>query len=980
MSEVWQRNLAVPYFTQRDNTYIWQQKYKEDKIDAVTGKKTEIKDQPFGPKYPMSWRTCNITSLCMILHYYGITNKTPEEMIEEVFSNKEWRWQYETTVEEDEAKKKGISVAGAASLESWDRLKKVAEYYMKEKFPEYTVYTGKELTKELLQEQISKGNPVMISTGLGSPLENAVYKRGGHIVVVRGFTDDGYVIINDPWGMPVDSDGNVQSGDKPVTGYYNYSTYANIGDNVLVSESTFDKVYAVGETKCLYIEGPLWNFPTAKDDKPESLYKPYNQEDIKTVYKQEEDYSNCYPIKANNLWHNGVHLTDPNGFYSIGCGRLIAARNSEVVENGSNSFALIKYQLPNKDNEFFYALYMHLKKIDLKKELEYFFLDKEGKFTVSNNIKGTWYEQIFNNLLPMYRIYFYSEKKIDFLERKIYKADFKNGKLTATTQEIQLDPSNKGYESRHMKIYLLPPDKLDKLADIENYKSLTNLKFMLKPSGKIFKTSFVKDGYLFFVCGTADSRKLCCTKMTGNSLIESYTHINEVNYKYYANKLYELYEGKVVQFKKIGTNIKTSSSEEESDTYTVKDSILAGNIRYDEKYLYKICISNNEKVKYIDSIFDDLYQDNKKFFSYIEHLFVLYSESRDFKFKSIYDECIKNFSTKRKEQLNNILYKIDEEVEIKNTSFKYIDNWMKSGFKKSDTEWLQNIIKIITKYIKDTNNIDFTFKCLEKETLSSVRDALKVDINQLAIQNTSLALTVCEYISLHLVSLPDQYITNGRFRYSKDTNVKNSTTIKQIISFIETLLNEFDSFYKNFFEKRYIDNYIEIPKGAKIGKGSVLPDSGEADSIHFEIFSINNILPENKEIEHTDNDSYFDDNKISEKLLSVLDADTKKKYVKYFTDGVILKNDIKNIYKETNIFKELVTYHKSEWAFDHHWNANKLRFFLKTKPDKIKKEIKSTEEYYKDIYEKYSWYDKKLLDSGKDYYYFYHPLYFLTKI
>ena len=87
---------------------------------------------------------------------------------------------------------------------------------------------------------------------------------------------------------------------------------------------------------------------------------------------------------------------------------MITIQNSEVVENGSNSFALIKYQLPNKDNEFFYALYMHLKKIDLKKELEYFFLDKEGKFTVSNNIKGTWYEQIFNNLLLMFRIYFYS--------------------------------------------------------------------------------------------------------------------------------------------------------------------------------------------------------------------------------------------------------------------------------------------------------------------------------------------------------------------------------------------------------------------------------------------------------------------------------------------------------------------------------------------------------------------------------------------
>lgn len=83
----YKRNLAVPYFTQRDNTYIWQQRYKEDKYDLeLPTKKIEEKDQPFGPKYPMSWRTCNITSLCMILHYYGITNKTPEQMIEKVFA------------------------------------------------------------------------------------------------------------------------------------------------------------------------------------------------------------------------------------------------------------------------------------------------------------------------------------------------------------------------------------------------------------------------------------------------------------------------------------------------------------------------------------------------------------------------------------------------------------------------------------------------------------------------------------------------------------------------------------------------------------------------------------------------------------------------------------------------------------------------------------------------------------------------------
>ena len=39
MSDLHKRNLAVPFFTQRDNTYIWQQRYEKDKIDNITGKK-----------------------------------------------------------------------------------------------------------------------------------------------------------------------------------------------------------------------------------------------------------------------------------------------------------------------------------------------------------------------------------------------------------------------------------------------------------------------------------------------------------------------------------------------------------------------------------------------------------------------------------------------------------------------------------------------------------------------------------------------------------------------------------------------------------------------------------------------------------------------------------------------------------------------------------------------------------------------------
>ena len=72
-------NLPVPFFTQRDNTYVWQQRNADGIIWTD-------KNGREGPKYPMAWRSCNITSLCMILHYWGLTQETPNQMIERVYT------------------------------------------------------------------------------------------------------------------------------------------------------------------------------------------------------------------------------------------------------------------------------------------------------------------------------------------------------------------------------------------------------------------------------------------------------------------------------------------------------------------------------------------------------------------------------------------------------------------------------------------------------------------------------------------------------------------------------------------------------------------------------------------------------------------------------------------------------------------------------------------------------------------------------
>ncbi len=67
-------NLPVPYFCQRENKYIWQQRSSD------TGEKSPSTKKPLAPI------TCNITSLCMILHYWGLTQETPNQMIERVYT------------------------------------------------------------------------------------------------------------------------------------------------------------------------------------------------------------------------------------------------------------------------------------------------------------------------------------------------------------------------------------------------------------------------------------------------------------------------------------------------------------------------------------------------------------------------------------------------------------------------------------------------------------------------------------------------------------------------------------------------------------------------------------------------------------------------------------------------------------------------------------------------------------------------------
>jgi hypothetical protein len=86
MSESWKRNLPVPFFSQRENKYIWKRIAKSPDGEDYKGK--HYNPGEMMQEVSLAWASCNITSLCMILHYFGITDETPDDMMRKFFEIK----------------------------------------------------------------------------------------------------------------------------------------------------------------------------------------------------------------------------------------------------------------------------------------------------------------------------------------------------------------------------------------------------------------------------------------------------------------------------------------------------------------------------------------------------------------------------------------------------------------------------------------------------------------------------------------------------------------------------------------------------------------------------------------------------------------------------------------------------------------------------------------------------------------------------
>ena len=80
-------NLTVPFFSQRDNSYIWKQRYETD-LKNNTGKIIHSKGEIINNSDVKIWDgCCNITCLAMVLNYLGVTQDTPYKMCQKIFAD-----------------------------------------------------------------------------------------------------------------------------------------------------------------------------------------------------------------------------------------------------------------------------------------------------------------------------------------------------------------------------------------------------------------------------------------------------------------------------------------------------------------------------------------------------------------------------------------------------------------------------------------------------------------------------------------------------------------------------------------------------------------------------------------------------------------------------------------------------------------------------------------------------------------------------
>lgn len=389
------RNLEVPYFSQRRNNTVWYEHYPIDskKVDE-DGKSLAGKLVENGATDSKAKNSCNITCLAMILHYFGVTEDTPDEMMRKIFDPSKEELEAYTQSQKDLVTK---AYTNKQVLENINNLKTFSEEFYKVQTEISTKSNFAEIKKEILA-----GYPVLVSCGLLQVYEQseyvpiskedayyAIFKKEGsekkyddkiseyinlisennkklendNLAIddkekitkeIEKFTENKnklenkYNTIYEKYlneeryhGHFIVLRGVTEKGviindpwGKPIIQPNGKATYSIMdGDNVELKDDEFKKQYFPDGHfwSCLIIHAKHWKFI--------SRNKEFDVDDtdfLKNCHEAELFEHGGFPIKRSNLWHNGVHFGSKIGddIYPIGAGQLIAARIiNKDVEN-----------------------------------------------------------------------------------------------------------------------------------------------------------------------------------------------------------------------------------------------------------------------------------------------------------------------------------------------------------------------------------------------------------------------------------------------------------------------------------------------------------------------------------------------------------------------------------------------------------------------------------------------------------------------
>lgn len=668
-------NLSVPYYCQRDNKYIWYQR-------NANGNKIASTKKVMGPI------TCNLTSLCMILHYFGITTDSPDDMMYKIYDSDEFAndsnfnsWRTSPAPNEDDT-------PGPCALEQRANIAYIAHtlYGLEE---ETEIETFGSLTLERAKKFIQNGMPVWFSYGALSET-----KTSGHIAVLRGFNDDG-LIVNDPYGNVADPDGFLkETGLKSFSYVYDVNHITSgwgTGENSFIQTNEFKKL--IVNKKQFYqaiVIRPkkIWFFPSIKSEKQKEL----SEDDfLKTVLKEEVVSSEktneriieaSFPICDNGIWHTGIHIKGSKNkeVMPIGPGRLVAVRNSDLLPvdsknnrkgQKSNNFILIRHNFPGS-KDFFYSYYLHLEKIDIQNRLL-----SNLQFGVVQDDNRDWLNQIIDHVMPKRLVFNRLSDVVLYTKSSsgVFTKSNKTGNKKTTAYFYPVKDSD--FEA----IWSFSTSMSQKLKLLNNMSTYTD------SSNKYYRI-MLKEYSNYNYCW----KEFYILKDSSGFPQK----INEQEFSYYFNQLKLLNDGKTVIF----------NSE---DSYKKEENVTSLTKQYWEKIFYDFVKAklNFNNFDYYKGCCDELWNKITEFYFDNKNNYTLFLVRNE-----LYDLA--------KYLLNYSYSKIDGAFEISDNFFKKMENCYKNVYQYYQnyydykSSWEQLFLDIRINY---ETNTDFYIEMNSKTAL-----------------------------------------------------------------------------------------------------------------------------------------------------------------------------------------------------------------------------------------------------------------------